>query len=683
MSTLNKILSLWRLPALSGARPTNSTVGKLICAVTVASLALCGSANAYNVLVNPGAETGDLTGWQQSLTGYKYVVSTNQFIPNSGNSNFLAHSGKYTFQLFDTTADSAYIYQDFAAVAGSQWAASCWAICYASNYFSSGANAHLQVVFYDASNNVVLYPSAAGGTYTSDFLDPVDNSSLGVTWTFVPPMAVDASGWVGLAATNLNDVDPGQEGYFDPTIVSLPLTAPTNTAKVRYQIEFDNTATSGGDVYFDDCLLDKLNYSDPDITNPPVAVTIYAGSPATFTVIARRAVKSEVLTYQWQLNGVNLPPAGNTNAIHGATTNSTLSLLNCQGIDSGLYSVLVSDTNGSIRSVPVPLTVQVLSPLQKANVLGANSGFELSPAWPLWEPFNGCYFASTNSVYGATTTPVNVYDGNWCALIGANGDRDNGFHHAFAATPGTLWKAGGYAYISSLNDFVAGNTCRLQIWFVDINGVAVPGTSTYESFKLYGLGYTNVDAQYTNIDTSSPNFGQVGYHAQLVRDQWVYMPVTNVVNNGGIGLGDDLPYNTFSNGYFMVPTNAGVAAINFQVYEYCPVAADNPQADLGGSASDAVYWDDMLLIQVKPVTDLTASTSVSGNKFNLSFSAGAGLNYQVQYKTNLSDATWTVLTNVAAPLSWQTNTASVGVTYPITVSDSISAQSRFYRVQSQ
>jgi len=118
------------------------------------------------------------------------------------------------------------------------------------------------------------------------------------------------------------------------------------------------------------------------------------------------------------------------------------------------------------------------------------------------------------------------------------------------------------------------------------------------------------------------------------------------------------------------------------VYEYCPVAADNPQADLGGSASDAVYWDDMELIQVLPVTNLTAT--VSGGNANLSFAAGAGLNYSVLYKTNLTDATWNVLTNVAAPLSWQTNTTVTTTTYPLTVTDSVSGQhSRFYRVQSQ
>jgi hypothetical protein len=80
-----------------------------------------------------------------------------------------------------------------------------------------------------------------------------------------------------------------------------------------------------------------------------------------------------------------------------------------------------------------------------------------------------------------------------------------------------------------------------------------------------------------------------------------------------------------------------------------------------------------------PVTNLTAS--VSGNNINLSFAAGAGLDYSVLYKTNLTDATWSVLaSHVIAPMSWQTNSASVGTSYPVTVSDSLAAQSRFYRV---
>src|ERR1035437_10079908 len=642
----------------SAARSTNSKVSHLVCAILLAGLILFGDgAKAQNVLVNSGAESNSLTGWHVSNTGYISVVSTNSLQGGAGSLNRLAHSGKYTFQLFDTTANSAIIYQDFAAVAGSQWSSSCYAICYASNYFTAGASAHLQVVFYNSTNGVVVSTNSSSGTagvYGSDFLDPTDMSSIGVYWTIVPPPAVGASGWRFLTPTNLYAPDPAYapdratEAYFEipNSPITTTLTAPPDTAFVRYQLEFDNTGTGGGDVYFDDCVLNKLVGSNPDITTAPTSVTVYADGSGSVTVVGSNtgAYRNEKFTKRWQKNEPNLPAAGGVNDIAGSTTTATLTFNNLQGADAGLFDVVVTLRSAglytnTLRSVPVNLTVLTLTCLQKVNALGANAGFENAPGWAPWEPFNGCYFASAANVYGASTTPVNVYDGNWVALVGANGNPDNGFHHAFPAAPGSVWKAGGWAYISSTNDFSGGNTERIQIWFKDADGVAVPGTPTYESFKIYGLAYTNADMQYTNIDTSSPNIGQVGYHDQLPRDQWCYLTVSNVVNNGGIGLGSDLPWNTLPTGCFMVPTNTPppVAQINFQVYEYCPVAADNLNPPYPSSASDAVYWDDMQLIQVVPVTNLTAS--VSGNNINLSFSAGAGLDYSVLYKTNLTDAT--------------------------------------------
>jgi hypothetical protein len=449
------------------------------------------------------------------------------------------------------------------------------------------------------------------------------------------------------------------------------MTAPPGTAFVRYQLEFDNTGTGGGDVYFDDCVLNKLVGSDPDITTAPTSVTVYAGGSASFTVVASHtgAYPNEKFTYQWQKNGTNLPAAGGVNDIAGSTTTATLTFNNLQGADAGLFDVVVTLRSAglytnTIRSVPVNLTVLTLTCLQKVNALGANAGFENAPGWAPWEPFNGCYFASAANVYGASTTPVNVYDGNWVALVGANGNPDNGFHHAFPAAPGSVWKAGGWAYISSTNDFSGGNTERIQIWFKDADGVAVPGTPTYESFKIYGLAYTNADMQYTNVDTSSPLIGQTLYHDQLPRDQWCYLMVSNVIGGG------DLPINTLPGGVFMVPTNTTppVAQINFQVYEYCPPGS----ATYPGIASDAVYWDDMQLFQVVPVTNLTAS--VSGSNINLSFPAGAGLAYSVLYKTNLTDATWSVLAN---------NITDLCTNVTVTVTDALTAGSRFYRVQVQ
>jgi hypothetical protein len=693
MSILKNNLRLSGSSVQSDARSTNSKVINRVCATFLAGLILFGGgAKAQNVLVNPGAETGDLTGWNVSNTGYKYVVSTNGTIPNSGTNsnftNFLAHSGKYTFQLFDTTpgpvTGRAYIYQDFATVAGSQWSASCWTICYASNYFNAGANAHMQVVFYDSTNGVVVSTNSSSGTagiYGSDFLDPAGPP---VSWIFAPPAAVDASGWVFLEPTNLYYAptpplppDLATEANWETpnSPITSTLTAPPGTAFVRYQLEFDNiSATGGGDVYWDDCVLNKLVGSDPDITIAPTSVTVYAGLPALFTVGASVAhPKTERLTYQWQKNGTNLPPAGGVNDIAGATTNGTLAFTNLQAADAGQFTVVVSDSNGSIRSVPVNLTVLVLTCLQKVNALGANAGFENAPIWDPWEPFNGCYFASSNNFYGTSSNRVIVYDGNWVALVGANGDTDNGFHHAFGTganctflagvTPGSMWKAGGWAYISSLNDFSGANTERIQIWFKDANGIAVPATPTFESFKIYGLAYTNADMVYTNVDLSSWRLGQITNHDQLPRDQWCYLAVTNVVN------GADQIIGTWNQGYFIVPANTNIAQINFQVYELCPPTTALPYP---GVASDAVYWDDMQLIQVVPVTNLTAS--VSGNNINLTFSAGAGLDYSVLYKTNLTDATWSVLAS---------NITDLCTNVTVTVSDALTAGSRFYRVQVQ
>jgi len=702
MSTSKNNLRAFDSSVQFSARSANSKIINWVCAALFAGFIFLGSGDAkaapsypYNVLVNPGAETGDLTGWNVSGTGYNFVVSNNNLVPGTTNT-FSVHSGAYMFQMFDVSADSAYIWQDYAAAAGSQWSASAWAICYASNYFDT-AIAYMSVAFYDTNGNVVkndpVNPDPGTiGVYGSAILDP--NAPVwDVGWIIAPPPAVDASGWLYLPATNFyydyipanTNGAPGiniESGWAIP--VSTDLTAPPGTAFVRYKLEFDNSSTGGGAVYFDDCELNKLNQTDPDITDPqPAGVSCYVGDPASFTVHALKAQKREVLTYQWQKNGTNLPavPGGE---VMGSSTNASLLFADCQVIDSGMYSCLVSDTNGSIRSVPVPLTVTT-PPCPTVNRLSSNAGFENAPVWSPWNVFNGAGFVSTNNVYPGSSIHVNIFDGHWCAVVGANGDRDNGFWQVIkGVTPGSVWKAGGWAYISSANDFAGANSCRIQIWFKDANGNIVPGTPIYEAFKIYGLAYTNADMQYTNIDVSSPFYGQVTNHAQLPRDMWCYLPVTNIVNNGGSGLQDDLPTNTFPEGCFMVPTNANIAAINYQVYEYCPQSSDIcgecSQSDYFGVPTGTVYWDDMELVQVIRTPYFT--TSLNGTNINLSFGAVAGLDYYVLYKTDMRDATWNLLAMTNAPMSWQTNSShTICDYYPITVSDPITTQHRYYRVK--
>ena len=170
----------------SGWHSKVSKIVQLGCLTLLAAFMFAGSSArgwTTNVLVNANAQTGDLTGWTPSLTGYIYVVSTNSLVPGTTNENILSISGnKNVFQLFNTTANTSYIYQDYAASSNSLWEPSCYAICYASNYFQSGANAHMEMVFFDISNNVIVSTnstSSTAGTFGSNFLDP---TTTGLSW---------------------------------------------------------------------------------------------------------------------------------------------------------------------------------------------------------------------------------------------------------------------------------------------------------------------------------------------------------------------------------------------------------------------------------------------------------------------------------------------------------------------
>jgi hypothetical protein len=193
-----------RVSSFQSGTLRTSSIGKLVCAILLfAGFILTGgeARASTNVLVNPGAENG-LAGWKLSLTGYIQVVNTNQLINGAGSGNIFVHSGSNEFELFNTTANTTVIYQDFPAAPGSQWTASCYAICYASNYFNPGAIAHMQIAFFDSTGtNLVTDPNlGTPGVYGSDILDP---TLVGFPFTVVPPMAVDPSGWLYLTPCRL------------------------------------------------------------------------------------------------------------------------------------------------------------------------------------------------------------------------------------------------------------------------------------------------------------------------------------------------------------------------------------------------------------------------------------------------------------------------------------------------
>jgi uncharacterized repeat protein (TIGR03803 family) len=82
----------------------------------------------------------------------------------------------------------------------------------------------------------------------------------------------------------------------------------------------------------------------PAITTPPGNQSATAGQSMTFTVVA---AGTGTVTYQWQANGTNIPGA------NGAS----YTIPSVAVADSGSYSVIISDSNGTVTSF---FTVAVL-----------------------------------------------------------------------------------------------------------------------------------------------------------------------------------------------------------------------------------------------------------------------------------------------------------------------------------
>jgi uncharacterized repeat protein (TIGR03803 family) len=158
----------------------------------------------------------------------------------------------------------------------------------------------------------------------------------------------------------------------------------------------------------------------PIITVQPQSQTSNAGANVMFLV---SATSLHPMSYQWQKNGTNLVDGGN---FSGATTN-TLTITGISDIDAASYSIIVSNSNGSVTSSNATLTV-IYPPIitaQPTNLLvlpGTNAAFGVSLTGSSlffryqWR-FNGTNLLNaTNAIY--TIPAVGTNDaGNYSVVI--------------------------------------------------------------------------------------------------------------------------------------------------------------------------------------------------------------------------------------------------------------------------
>ena len=352
----------------------------------------------------------------------------------------------------------------------------------------------------------------------------------------------------------------------------------------------------------------KINNTDPSITVPPSNRRIQVGDSASFTV---EAVGSSTLQYQWKRYTTNLANGGN---ITGAT-NKTLTVSNAQLDDGTTYTVTVSDNNGGLDA---SATLVVKTPAEFVNFL-ENPGFETGMDSPWWNRFPGAAtggLRTTNDNYNYTPGyPVSVYAGDYVSYTQPGGEW-SGIYQDVAAVPGQIFRA--------------------EAWFL---------TPAMES--IYGDNQTFIEVQFRAGGTVLQQYESAVIDTNTAPDVWFKLAATNGMPAGFAAL-------SATNAQYLVAPPGTTTTVRYQISMH----------SLNGGAG-SVYYDNMSLMLKIPVT-LGASTG--GGNINLSWLSQPSTSYDVVYKNNVNDTTWTWLETVA------------GTGGVVTKSYSAAGSRRFYSV---
>jgi hypothetical protein len=133
-------------------------------------------------------------------------------------------------------------------------------------------------------------------------------------------------------------------------------------------------------------------------TNPPCRIVGCGNN----TILSVSATGSGLLTYQWQLNGINIPGA----------TGSALALTGLELTNAGLYTVVVSNSAGAITSQAA--VVDVLPKLvaqSSGSVLKLTwpDGFHLESATSPAGPYTDVAGATSPYLYNMATEPLRFF----------------------------------------------------------------------------------------------------------------------------------------------------------------------------------------------------------------------------------------------------------------------------------
>lgn len=433
------------------------------------------------------------------------------------------------------------------------------------------------------------------------------------------------------------------------------------------------------------------------VTNPPAILTqpqsqtnAY-GSLVEFTV---NATGTAPLAYQWRFNNANLS---------GATT-SSFTLTNAQAPNVGNYTVVITNSAGSITSAIATLTLTsdlvINSQPQNLSVAaGENATFSVtasgvSPLYYQWRFNSGVISSATNSTF--TRTNAQLADaGNYTVVITNSsgsvtssvatlavnsGMTEVNAQWNFNSNPadsdtatGSIIPSIGIGVASALGgitaSFVGGDTIADPAGNADntawtTTGYPASGSGNKTAgvrFNVSTAGKQNIVISWTaRASNTGSRYGRLQYSTNGVNFTDFPQPFTNTTTFSATtnNLGAIPAINDNANFAFRLVTEFESTAIGNANSAYVAANSGSSYGTGGTVRFDMVtVRGSDLTINNPPASAPTLTNAFwSGNEFQFLLTGTTGSNYVVQSTTNLSAPLWIPLrTNVAPFIYVETN----------------------------
>jgi len=428
----------------------------------------------------------------------------------------------------------------------------------------------------------------------------------------------------------------------------------------------DATKSAGSDAGWVDQVGLVPGFTLPFIISQPLGKSSFAGSPVTFTVAANG---TPALSYQWRLNGTDIPGA----------TSTSFAIANPTVLDSGLYSVRVTNSFGGINSANaslaiVPLVVRGDNAFGQVNV-SLNTATAVGIAAGAWHSLillsdgsvlaNGEDYDGQCDVPGGLTGVMTVAAGGYHSLAlkfdgtvagwGANYNGEAappaGLSNVIAIAAGT-WhslalRADGTVTAWGDNSL---DQCSVPSGLANVTAIAAGGS---HSLALRADGTVvawgeNTDANGNFIGQSMVPYGLANvaaigagdYHSLAVKADGSI--VTWGDDSQGqldapLGLSHTVGIVGGSGHTVALRSDSTVAAwgIDWNGQIDLPAGLSNIVAIAAGNAHTLLLEGNSLALpQLMRPTHL-------GNQFRIAVQTFAGKTYALEYKTSLTDAVWT------------------------------------------